>query len=1036
MSTRYQEVSTTEDPLDSSFPSNANLSLAIQGHSADSAHNAFARSRSRSVQQRIDLEETFDENIDDQDSNESERLLNPLTHSPGPKITNTVETPGSRRRNSRPAVLPVTNDGVFSNMSAKPESESKQQDETPPAYEEAAADSTPPYWQTTVIAPLGYDDAILVEGMPVGSIFMFACYLLVSAGFQFVGFLLTYLLHTSHAAKQGSRTGLGITLIQYGFYIRSRGTLLDDTVDGDNSSSELNSSNQNNDESDANVISYFLMILGWLIIIRSVVDYIRARKMEKIISAEPTPESIANFSVTQKPHKFEQAGSGISNEFSRLRQLIPTKKKPTRAMKQETANSVEAWVLMALVYKDLDDLDYRNALSLSERLYGMDKSNEDYKFLYAKSLHLMRDIDGSYLLLRNAKSVPCLNLFARSCLDLGNLQESYERRQALWREGVAALDSAIKQCQEDLPEDHSWGDGMKATVTTRSHTPSLASMYNLLGEFYAKLDNVRGASIQLWKSLDHNRFKLSAYLQLCDISPDIVGFNTQKLPDEIFKDFSVDTTNLKRCTFTPRSPALPSSAVRGIVVPPIDEQLLQSRITGHSRVHMPALRNHYQEISVSQLKSLLCPSKSAPEQDISGIAPSRSELEEHKDRQIESMRKEIEKDKAEEAFKNKHGLHKKPPAEKPQGLRMEMIDVDVDHQDFDILPLLGNPPRVSRVFDEDNFLEAEMAMSLDEPTNGGYSLRGKGKRAAVQDKTMEEASKRRRIQDASLRRYFSQDIPTDNDECSEEIIHAMNRVIAVLRILANGYLCQSRYLCQPAALELQKLNDQQYDTPLVMQTLGKAYYDAGDCETARVFFRHSFAIAPWFCDVVPVYSTCLWYLEDKEELNLLVYKMKENQSHKYEAYIAAGNWSKCAEGGNNASRWFKKAIEENPSGWYAHALLGYEEWEKGSFLASKQHFTDCMIANKRHYLGWYGMATAYLGMDEYVKAKALLKEALRLHQHHPVILFTMAEILYALEEYEDALHFVSQSLKLKPTGVARNLKDKIAKVRCNNHSLE
>ncbi len=46
--------------------------------------------------------------------------------------------------------------------------------------------------------------------------------MLVSVSFQFVGFLLTYLLHTTHAAKLGSRAGLGITLIQYGFSMRSR----------------------------------------------------------------------------------------------------------------------------------------------------------------------------------------------------------------------------------------------------------------------------------------------------------------------------------------------------------------------------------------------------------------------------------------------------------------------------------------------------------------------------------------------------------------------------------------------------------------------------------------------------------------------------------------------------------------------------------------------------------------------------------------------------------------------------------------------
>jgi hypothetical protein len=46
--------------------------------------------------------------------------------------------------------------------------------------------------------------------------------MLISISFQFVGFLLTYLLHTTHAARLGSRAGLGVTLIQYGFALRGK----------------------------------------------------------------------------------------------------------------------------------------------------------------------------------------------------------------------------------------------------------------------------------------------------------------------------------------------------------------------------------------------------------------------------------------------------------------------------------------------------------------------------------------------------------------------------------------------------------------------------------------------------------------------------------------------------------------------------------------------------------------------------------------------------------------------------------------------
>ncbi|KAH8929152.1 hypothetical protein BT69DRAFT_1346122 [Atractiella rhizophila] len=143
--------------------------------------------------------------------------------------------PGSE---GRPLGGGQQNDGVFGNLMAKPEGvrradgtvdyvggdDEDRKEEVLPSYDNALADSSPPYWETTVIAPSGYlgPDDTLVEGLPVGNVFGFAWNLLVSMSFQFVGFLLTYLLHTTHAAKNGSRAGLGVTLIQYGFYIRQR----------------------------------------------------------------------------------------------------------------------------------------------------------------------------------------------------------------------------------------------------------------------------------------------------------------------------------------------------------------------------------------------------------------------------------------------------------------------------------------------------------------------------------------------------------------------------------------------------------------------------------------------------------------------------------------------------------------------------------------------------------------------------------------------------------------------------------------------
>ncbi|CAK7892704.1 metal homeostatis protein Bsd2p [[Candida] anglica] len=109
-------------------------------------------------------------------------------------------------------------DGVFRNLMAKPDTDSNRQEQEihPPTYDEAAADATPEYWESTVISPM-YEDEVFVEGLPVGNVANFVWNGLVTVAFQFIGFVLCYLLHTSHAAKQGSRTGLGITFIIYGY---------------------------------------------------------------------------------------------------------------------------------------------------------------------------------------------------------------------------------------------------------------------------------------------------------------------------------------------------------------------------------------------------------------------------------------------------------------------------------------------------------------------------------------------------------------------------------------------------------------------------------------------------------------------------------------------------------------------------------------------------------------------------------------------------------------------------------------------------
>lgn len=233
----------------------------------------------------------------------------------------------------------TNNDGVFANVTAKPAAPVRVVEgddtymvpedaraEAPPSYASAQADAVPPYFETTIHAPFSSAGGdMLIDSLPVGSLFGFLWNMLVSVSFQFIGFLLTYLLHSSHASRLGSRAGLGVTLIQYGFRLRSKmdsnGTdpwgfqtpevtpagppTFATAADAD---AWHHAMGQNatmlpvlTDEQASAIItdtatewlSFFLMTVGWFVLLTSVLGFYRVKRWERGISESMTTVSTA-----------------------------------------------------------------------------------------------------------------------------------------------------------------------------------------------------------------------------------------------------------------------------------------------------------------------------------------------------------------------------------------------------------------------------------------------------------------------------------------------------------------------------------------------------------------------------------------------------------------------------------------------------------------------------------------------------------------------------------------------------------------------
>ncbi|KAI0397939.1 hypothetical protein F5Y17DRAFT_454524 [Xylariaceae sp. FL0594] len=330
MAGRYERVNTQDDDPDTPTTPSALHPQRIPNSPPPSFHSRASSPERRRQDLNSDLADAFDtdgESSDDE-PDDRQRLVRahsfPVSQSTPASTTASADgqsglpgasqqaiqghpgagasSGGSAPRSSRIYGGGIQSDGVFSNMTARPERGEKIVEEAPPTYEQAAADQAPPYWETTILAPgFGGLDEVYIDGMPVGSFSNFVWNGFISMWHPII-FLLTYLLHSTHASKNGALSGLGIQLIQWGFTLKSPSEDgMGDGSDGYAQPTDPNSHNFDpeavstgggegsgwNDVASGEYVAYILMIIGWFILIRAISDYIKARRHEMLVLQSP-----------------------------------------------------------------------------------------------------------------------------------------------------------------------------------------------------------------------------------------------------------------------------------------------------------------------------------------------------------------------------------------------------------------------------------------------------------------------------------------------------------------------------------------------------------------------------------------------------------------------------------------------------------------------------------------------------------------------------------------------------------------------------
>ncbi|OLY82179.1 Metal homeostatis protein BSD2 [Smittium mucronatum] len=192
------------------------------------------------------------------------------------------------------SITGMRNDGVFSNLSVKPEISFESDDPPPlPAYNDIYGEQL---GQSTFDCIDDANNPPKVDGMPVGTPLNFFLNFIVALVFHVIGFLLTYFMHSTHAALSGSIAGFGTAMINFGVYI------ILFKVNGSDSHSETPKPTTDSkvplfevypydNSSDSlifnNFLAVVLIVTGVLFVLKAVHVYYSAYRTEQLIKADP-----------------------------------------------------------------------------------------------------------------------------------------------------------------------------------------------------------------------------------------------------------------------------------------------------------------------------------------------------------------------------------------------------------------------------------------------------------------------------------------------------------------------------------------------------------------------------------------------------------------------------------------------------------------------------------------------------------------------------------------------------------------------------
>lgn len=257
-------------------------------------------------------------------------------------------------------------------------------------------------------------------------------------------------------------------------------------------------------------------------------------------------------------------------------------------------------------------------------------------------------------------------------------------------------------------------------------------------------------------------------------------------------------------------------------------------------------------------------------------------------------------------------------------------------------------------------------------------------------------------------------------------MEALNWILEVFSVLAQGYFLISRYQGEEAIRKFNSLDQSQRETPWVLAQIGRAHYELTRYSEAERYLMRAKTLAPSRLEDMEVYSTVLWHLKNEVELAYMAHELMEVDRLSPQAWCTLGNSCSLAQDHDKALKCFKRATQLDPTFAYAFTLQGHEHVANEEYDKALDAYRNGIGADHRHYNAWYGLGKVYEKLGKYETAEQHYRMAASINPSNSVLLCCIGMVLEKMKNPHAALMQYSDACELAPrSAMARYKKARV-----------